>query len=244
MEYLETVLKLPPGPVSTDGLRGALRLIFEEWHWFEPTRFGRVTPDQDIPSGRPVIDAIMEAVGTNHWVAVGSRGDKHMLLLSMDKARERSHLGRLTWLAPADLGRDPAWREAQAIQNASLMRHLDSPYAYAGLDEDMWRKTHRETADDRGFTIETFTVRDHGEGVAGLFWRNFFGAPFRELFGDRLKKVSRDLEGIALVEPYPDPWAALTDEGRAREEALIEILGRDSFYDHATQSLPTRRPKL
>jgi hypothetical protein len=244
MDYLETVIKLPPGPLSADALRATLRLVFEELRWFEPTHCGRVTPDKPLPKSRPVIDAIMELSSGDNWLAVGSKGDRHVLMLSMDKPGERSHLGRLTWLAPPGLARDPAWREAHAAQVAMLMRQLGSAYAYATLANAARGKTHHETTDQRGFAIETFTVRDHSEGLVGLFWRNFFAAPFQALFGDRLAGVVRYLDDIALVEPYPTPDGAFTEEGRRRENELVARLGADCFYDHERRTPPTRRPVL
>jgi hypothetical protein len=97
--------------------------------------------------------------------------------------------------------------------------------------------------------IETFTVRDPSEGLAGLFWRNFYGPPFTRLFGERLASlpadIRQDLEGgITLVQPYALPSEAGTPEGDARERELIAQLGPECFYDHARHLKPTRLPEL
>jgi hypothetical protein len=221
-----------------------LHLVLDVWRWFEPSRIGRVTPDTDLPKDVTLFDAVRDFGGLERWVALGSSSNRSMLLVSQTAPDEPPHLGRITWLAPSTAGQDPAWREHQAVQVASLMSSLGSPYAYAGIAEDIRRLTHREAEDDRGLTIETFTVRDHSEGLAGLFWRNFFGEPFRALFADRLSEVSRNLDGISMVELCREPALASTDIGRARERDLIGILGADAFYDHAHNAPPTRRPSL
>ena len=96
---------------------------------------------------------------------------------------------------------------------------------------------------------QVITVRDYSEGLAGLFWRNFFGPPFVKLFGERLQSLPEtcreDLgDGIVLVEPYPKPMDAETQAGKAREQELISLLGPECFYDHERHTLPTRRPEL
>jgi len=243
MDYIETVITLQPGPLREAAIRELLGLVFDKWGWFEPALVGRVTPDQALPEG-PVVDSIMERWDGGRWLGVGSTGERDLLIVNMDKGDERSHLGQIAWYAPLERGQEPHLRDEHAEQVAALMKRLDSPYGYAGESDGMREKTHRETTDDRGFTIETYTVRDHSEGLAGLFWRNFFGRPFQQLFGDTLGGVSRDLGGIALLEPYPTPELAATEEGRRREAELIHLLGTDCFYDHQRQVLPSRRPVL
>jgi hypothetical protein len=128
------------------------------------------------------------------------------------------------------------------------MHRVSSPYAFAAIDDDVQRKTMRETRDEKG-PVLTYTVRTYADGLAGLFWRNFFGAPFRALFGKRMDAlpvgVSREMRGgIRLVEPYSAPENAMTAEGQRREAALIAHLGADCFYDHTRHLPPERHPDL
>jgi hypothetical protein len=88
-----------------------------------------------------------------------------------------------------------------------------------------------------------------GEGLAGLFWRNFFGPPFTRLFGERLLSLPpgthQDLGGgLVLVQPYEQPSQAMTPEGDAAEARLITVLGPECFYDHERHRKPTRLPVL
>jgi hypothetical protein len=98
-------------------------------------------------------------------------------------------------------------------------------------------------------SIETFTVRDPSEGLAGLYWRNFFGPPFVRMLGDRLQSLPpgtrRELGGdIVLVQPYERPTQAMTREGDAAEQRLITVLGPECFYDTEQHRKPTRVPEL
>jgi hypothetical protein len=122
--------------------------------------------------------------------------------------------------------------------------------AQAGLDEEFKNKTRRLVPCADGFGQEqVFTVRDPGEGLAGLFWRNFYGPPFTRMFGERLgalpSDTHQDLEGgISLVQPYELPTQAGTPEGEVRERELIALLGPECFYDHERHLKPTRLPEL
>ncbi len=92
-------------------------------------------------------------------------------------------------------------------------------------------------------------MRDYSEGLAGLFWRNFYGPPFVRMFGERLDALPAECrkplgEDIVLVQPYALPTEAGTEAGRARERELISLLGPECFYDHEHHTLPTRRPVL
>jgi hypothetical protein len=131
------------------------------------------------------------------------------------------------------------------------MQLVDSPLAQAGTNEDFDRKKWRLVPNPDGFgQREVYTVRDYSEGLTGVFWRNFFGPPFVRLFGERLKGLPAGCTkeelpgGIVLVQPYEAPSLAGTEEGIARERALIEHLGPECFYDHERHIKPTRLPEL
>ncbi|HYO58659.1 hypothetical protein [Archangium sp.] len=128
------------------------------------------------------------------------------------------------------------------------MRLVQSPLAWCALKNDFERKTQRRVPEDIGLRL-TFTLRDYSEGLAGLFWRNFYGPPFIRMFGQRLDALPAECreplgEDIVLVQPYELPTEADTEAGRARERELISLLGPECFYDHEHHTLPTRRPVL
>jgi hypothetical protein len=139
--------------------------------------------------------------------------------------------------------RKPGWKEAHVEQIAHIMRLVDSPYATACWLEDDVNKTYREDPNPWGGTVLRVTATGYDKGLVGLFWRNFFGPPLVRFFGDRLKALppdrARDLGGIWLVEPYDFPEQAGTDEARARERELIQILGPECFYDHERDTKAT-----
>jgi hypothetical protein len=64
------------------------------------------------------------------------------------------------------------------------MQLVRSPLAQAGSNQDLERKKWRLVLDpDELSATERYTVRDYSEGLAGLFWRNFFGPPFVQMLG-------------------------------------------------------------
>jgi hypothetical protein len=69
------------------------------------------------------------------------------------------------------------------------------------------------------------------------------------MFGDRLATLPEDCreslgDDLVLVQPYALPTEAGTEQGDARERALIEQLGPACFYDHERHTPPTHRPVL
>jgi len=149
-----------------------------------------------------------------------------------------SYTGSITWCAHVRSARKPAWRDAHIEQVAQIMRMLDAPYATASLIADMSAKTYRFVPGPEVGTEQRVTARGYDKGLVGLVWRNFFGPPLVRLFGDRLKALpperARDLGGIWLVEPHDSPEQAGTDEARARERELIQLLRPECFYDQGT----------
>lgn len=127
---------------------------------------------------------------------------------------------------------------------------LGSPLAWAGLDTDLDAKQQQLVPDPSGhFATQTHTVRDYSEGLAGVFWRNFFGPPFVRMFGERLATLPSEFEqglgeGIVLVQPYELLGQAGTPEGIESERQIIAHLGPECFYDHERHLKPTRRPEL
>jgi hypothetical protein len=128
------------------------------------------------------------------------------------------------------------------------MNLVQSPLAQSALQSDADKKNWF-LVDKGGYQEEAFTVRDYSQGLAGVFWRNFYGPPFVRLFGERLDAlppgcVRRLGEELVLVQPYELPTEAGTEAGLARERELVRLLGPECFYDHQHHTLPTRRPVL
>jgi hypothetical protein len=130
------------------------------------------------------------------------------------------------------------------------MSLMGSPLAQSAPEDDLSRKTERWVPLPGGLGQEqVLNVRGYSEGLAGLYWRNFFGAPFLRLFGDRLDTLPPECrqelsDELVLVQPYELPTQAGTPEGDARERQLISLLGPECFYDHQRHVKPARRPEL
>jgi len=257
MDSIITVIQLRPGfPPNTD-LRECFRLIFEDFAWFRPHRYrgvGMAGHVAILPGSVP-LDAFVAACRGEERHATHSvmilKSDQEFLSMSFTKPNEEfRYVGALNWITLASFSARQAWREHHVSQVGRLMKLLRSPYGFASLSSEEDRKLRRLVPNEDGFgSRQELTVRDYSEGLAGIFWRNFYGPPFVELFGDRLKALPpgtfTDLgDGLAFVQPYQQPEEALTPRSREMEERLVSLLGPEHFYDFTTHQLPKRQPRL
>ncbi|NPC86744.1 hypothetical protein HPC49_52245, partial [Pyxidicoccus fallax] len=209
LSYLDTSFWLPPVPPSAAVVRELLRRVFEQYRWFQPVRYGLVFTDEQLDPAHIDYDAVVSFYARQQGVTVLARTDRDFITLAPTLADSPPFVGRLTWCTSVTAAKAPDWRRAHLQQVTELMRLLDSPLAQASLEDDLQRKTRRLVPAPDGFgSIRDFTVRDPSEGLAGLFWRNFFGPPFTRMFGDRLRSLPPDTvqdlgDGRVLVQPYP-----------------------------------------
>jgi hypothetical protein len=248
MRYLETHLSLPPGLLPTTVVREILRLGFEQYKWFTPMRYGTGVFWEKLDPKRLDVETLLGFYEENGLLCIAARTDQDFLWLSPGKPGSQRRFGRLNLFTSPKAANKPSWLSAHLEQVVELMRLVNSPLAVAALGEDIKRKTQRLVPDTIGQRLD-FTVRNYSEGLAGLFWRNFFGPPFVQLFGERLASLPpesrRELgHGLVLVQPYALPSDAGTPHGEAQERALISLLGPECFYDHALHLKPTRLPVL
>jgi len=250
MPSLDTRISLPPGPLSDAVVREFLRLVFDEYRWFKPVRYGLAGLRERFAPGSDIHKELLNYYDEFKAITVAARTDRDFFLISTTKRDDHPFAGAITWETSATEAKKPAWRAAHQRQVAQVMRLVGSPFAYSGVGEDVRRKRERLIPHPSGLgQTQVFTVRDPSEGLAGLFWRNFYGPPFARMFGERLAtlpaEARQDLgDSIVLVQPYELPTQAGTPEGAARERELIAHLGPECFYDHERHLKPTRLPEL
>jgi len=247
-QNLETQIHLPPEAPSSAGARGLLSLVFDEFQWFVPARYGDADLSEPVPSGRPMLDALMAYYEEHGHLCVAAKTDQDYLWLFPCESSPTPYQGSIIWVTSAAPTRRASWRAAHATQVLDLMHRLQSPLALSTLEEDFKRKNQRLVPEGIGLK-RIPTVRDYSEGLAGLVWRNFYGAPFVRMFGPRLDALPPECrqprgEDLVLVQPYELPTEAGTEAGIARERELISLLGPECFYDHEHHTLPSRRPIL
>jgi hypothetical protein len=250
MRSLDTTICLPPGILSEAVVREFLHLVFDEYRWFKPVRYGFAGLRERFAPGSDVQEVLLDYYNERKLLTVAAKTDRDFFLLMQAKHDAPPYAGAITWETSATEAKKPAWRAAHQRQVVEVMRLVGAPFAYSGTDEDIERKRDRLVPHPSGFGRQlVFTVNDPSEGLAGLFWRNFYGPPFTRLFGERLSTLPADTrqdlgEGIVLVQPYELPTLAHTPDADARERELIALLGPECFYDHERHLKPTRLPEL
>lgn len=248
MKSLMTRVALPASVLPGAKVRELLELILGKFHWFRPERYGFAALDSSLDPERVDYDRLVATYEELNALTVAGRTDKDFLLLVGAKEPDSPFSGALTWVTSVSQATQKTWRARHLREVAEIMQLVEAPLCFAALKDDLKGKTQQWIRDDSGEVL-TFTVRDYSEGLAGLFWRNFFGPPFTRMFGERLSALpapsKQDLGGgIVLVQPYELPTQAGTPEGLAAERQLISQLGAECFYDHERQLKPTRRPEL
>ncbi len=247
---LTTYVCLPPGLPSGKRLLQFLRSAFEDYGWFQPRRYGVAFLDKPIEPSRIDYASLISFYEERGTLCVAAQTNRDFLLFHPAKPAVPPYTGRLTWVTSAKKAVKPSWRAEHLRQVTDVMRMLEAPLAQAAIEGAFAGKAaHRVPAPDGFGQIEELTLRDYSEGLIGLFWRNFFGPPFMEMFGERLHTLPAESkqelgEGLVLVQPYELPTEAGTAEGVERERQLIAHLGPECFYDHERHLKPSRRPRL
>jgi hypothetical protein len=250
VRYLTTRIWLPPGSPPGSIVREFLRSAFEEYRWFRPTRFGRAFIDKPLDPEHIDYDALATYYEDLYDITVAARTDRDFLLIFTATNTDRIHTGGITWETSVTEASRRSWRAAHQTQVVEVMQLFGSPLAQTAEASDVERKSERIVPSPDGIgSIQESTVRDCSEGLAGLFWRNFFGPPFVQMFGERLASLPAEFKqdlggGIVLVQPYELPTLAGTPEGDALERRIIAHLGPECFYDHERHLKPTRVPEL
>jgi hypothetical protein len=243
---LKTRICLPEGLPSAERVHTFLKRVFEEYCWFQPRRYGVAVFDKRLDPKQIDYASLVEFYEDKRTLCVLAQTDRDYFLFHPAKPDVPPYTGGLTWVTPMRKANSSSWREGHMRQVAALMRLLDAPLAYAAWEDDLKPKRTRVIPGPNGFGwTEAYTLRDYSEGLTGLFWRNFYGPPFVQMFGERLDSLpgeyKQDLgDGIVLVQPYELPTHAGTPEAVERERQLIAHLGPECFYDHERHLKPTR----
>lgn len=233
--------------LSEQIVRKLLDLIFEQFHWFVPVSY-LYWKDRPIKRGRLDMEALIACYKDMGHIIVNGFAERDFVMFHPTAQSEYPYVGDIHWRAQARQASKKEWRVAHQEQTKHLMRMVNSPYAMTAFWDDYERKAKRWVPRTVGYE-QILIVRDYSEGLAGLYWRNFFGPPFVRMFGERLGSLPSDCvkdlgDGIVLVEPYALPTDADSDAGKAREREFIQLLGPECFYDHEHHVPPRKRPDL
>jgi hypothetical protein len=248
LRYLNTVFALPPGGIPPGTIRELTRQFFSQGRWFQPVRYGGGGMRELLAPGPFNPEGPLSYYDEFKSLFIGARTDRDFIHFAPARSEAHPFTGSFAWMTAVAESRKAGWREAHLHQVVEIMRLLGSPLAQSGLDDDFERKNWRWVPGEDGIgSSREFNLRDHSEGLSGLYWRNIFGLPFVDLFGSRLDAIPASQRqsldgGLVLVQPYALPTQAMTPEGDAAEQQLITTLGPDAFFDLPTLRKPTRVP--
>jgi hypothetical protein len=245
---LDIQIALPPGRLMGGLVREILDLALRRYQWFEARRYGHASMKEAIDPAHLDLNPLVAYFEERGWLCVGAKTDRDFIWFSPSRSAEFPYVGEISWTTSVRSASKASWRTALVPQVAELMRLIQSPLAQVGMGQDFEIKTRRWIPQEVG-QKRVITVRDYSEGLAGIFWLNFYSSPFVRMFGERLGTLPAECrevlgEDLVLVQPYELPTEAGTEAGMARERELITLLGPECFYDHEHHTLPTRRPVL
>lgn len=226
--------------LGDDAMARALYLIFNKFNWIVPTRFSESEEGYQPTGDDPVSDCMSLYAGKGtHLDVKGKGGD---VMFGSSDRHEPDSTGVLTYWANSSKAfakKDPEQIEVEILEVAKA---LHSPHA-AAYDDNIQQARNVYWNDNRRH------VRSHGYEF-GLFvprWRELIGPRMSAAMIDGLRRLeggySKDMgDGYWFLRPYDSPEDGLTEEGRAREEEIIDVLGRRFFYDFETESEAYFRP--
>lgn len=246
MPTVETKIHLPPGTVTLDAQRKLIDLFFGAAPIFAPVKYGRVDGDTALDATNP------QKILADFWskwgiLTVTGKPASHFVTIFPNKQGESAWTGSISWCAQQKIVNN-RWRVQHIDKVAQAMKILGSPLAYAGLETDLESKCWQLIDEPLGGQRLIPILSVPREGIPGMFWRLFIGAPFTAHM-PALENIdppqARDLGGgLWMMSPYADPNDADTEFGKLAETELIGRVGSDFFYDHKTHTLPKRLPIL
>jgi len=239
MNKIDTMWKLRPGRLEGKQVRDVLTLAFTKWG-IRPSTYGKLaTRETDGKDDVETLVAFYE-----HHGELYVRGPGGTLAVDPDR-RGRSAIGYVAWFWSAKGSLSRAKLELHASALGDGAEALGSPYAFACREGQAWERGSRIVQLEKG-KADIPKVRTYRDGLAALFWRNFFGPEFTALFGDRLTSLPGDVawraNGGWIVQPYAQPDDTFAEEGRRRERETIAQLGAECFYDDDLLRPPSRVP--
>lgn len=258
MDYYKLKLCLWPGKSSPDTVRDLLSFCLENSPWFEPRLFGLLFPEERFKDSANWLNELMIFYNDNSAVCVGQGKESHYVNVHpIDPLRKadsdhQQFSGSVGWMTQKKGRRVDLLDPVILEQILSMMRVVNCPYGFCGDVDDHFAKSSYLKPDVIGkmkVQRQVPTISGFDEGLAGIFWRNFFGLPFIKMFGEKLqnlpdKYIRYTSDDIWVIQAYERPEQAGTDAARNAEKEIIEHLGEEHFYDHVNHEKPKHPPDL
>lgn len=214
-------------------LERAFDLVLNQFQWVIPTRFSESEENYQAIGEDPVSDCMSLVQQERAEVVVKGRGGV-INFLALSRTAKNSE-GSLTFWASSSTAfkrKDTLELEHELI---AVTKALHSPHAAAYDDEVEDVRSLYDVHDP-------VDSRDMGYkyGLLAPKWREVLGPQISSAMLGGLRKLeglySKNVgDGYWLLRTYESPEDGLTEEGRAREEEIVDVLGRRFFYDFQTE---------
>ena len=246
MPSIETLFHLPPGPVTAEYRLPLLQELFQNTPVFIPQKYGRIDGDELI-SSNTAIETLNEFWNSTGVLTVTGKPASQFISILPNKADDLNWNGTISWCVPASKV-NKKWIAWHAEKVAAIMHIIKCPIAYAATHKDLEAKTWHWIDDPIGGQRREPTVRSPKEGFPGMFWR-FFMADSTAKHWSTLDQhdnqyINKLKNNVVMLSPYDDPDLAGTEQGIASENAIIDLMGIDYFYNHESRTAPTKFPPL
>jgi hypothetical protein len=184
----------------------------------------------------------------------------HHLLLKKNKPQWQAYIYWLRkrqrpWFWTFDFGKE--WTKGDRPKQIadfleSLCTDFQPVFAVGGLSADWFDKHDVMNPKTGEFKESAGAGFSPGTGLPGIFWFNFFGKELVEFFGrDKLLEINDEATFYPISDcicflPYKTPDHQNPSWRRTCEEKVIEMLGKEYFFDllNAAKKKPRRRKSI
>lgn len=219
--------------LEDEPLGRALDLIFNRFKWVDPTKFSDSEENYQAIGDDPVSDCM--SLVEEDRIKLDVKGKGGELYLAVSRRTSEVPIGVLKYWAKSTRAFEKKRTEQLELELLEVARALHSPLT-AAFDENV------EEARDVYRDGTTIATRSDGYeyGLLTPRWREILGPLISNAMIDGLQMLegtySQNMgDGYWLLRTYDKPEDGLTQEGRAREEEIINVLGRRFFYDFQTE---------
>ena len=159
------------------------------------------------------------------------------------------------WFWTFDFGKD--WNNEERFQQIfefvyKMCKEFNVIFAGGGLSKDWFDKHDVIDPISGKFTCNAGASFDPGVGLPGIYWFNYFSLDLINFFGDEKKEQiqpyivnQKNKDGLCFL-TYNHPNEQNSFWRRQKENQIVEILGKEYFFDlvNASKKRPLKKSPI